>query len=233
MTYHRKMSINVSRTPGPTALDTGLQAAVSRFIQAGNCSEHGYLSAFLVSQAMKPDEWVRIMSDANADHTWSTLSRQAKPAADDVVLDAWAEGPAVFAEDSRMTQPQNATDFGELDYAEAKLAKEVCDGIEAHLIQTTSPDKELQEWIKSGWTMRFAQWDPEPVLDKSKGRTILTSLGAPKTLAPTLKSDDRKVELSKEVLAAGVARNLGATVSEAAKVAPKIIDEAFRLVSDN
>jgi hypothetical protein len=83
---------------------------------AGNCGEHAALTTVAHAGRLNADlnEQVIIRGDRLFDHAWTesviprpwNISSLWKPAQGTIVLDAWKDGPAVFAVDSTRTQAQ-------------------------------------------------------------------------------------------------------------------------------
>lgn len=83
-------------------------AAGSIVNESGYCDAHAYASIVTHAPKIKGGEMLTIVgSDLPFPHTWANLDRR-RGAGQQVILDAWAEGPAVLAEDSRRQGPHVA-----------------------------------------------------------------------------------------------------------------------------
>lgn len=242
-----KADADINHQPNPTAAYVGVAAGVASFLGAGNCGEHAVLSAASLGEVVEPKEVVRLVQHDFLDHQWAHLSRYpqgTQEPRDDVVVDAWADGPAIFASDGELSQPGSVKIVRSLKSDAAKVAFATAKNTHEHLAATTSPSKEMQAFYKTGESVSKPRSDPRPVLDQLTSRFVLDQLNDPKEIPLVTSEDgvepktfipaqarlnDNKVELRKEILAAGVARSLGANVSDAAKVAPEVIDAAVRL----
>ena len=232
-----------------TAADTGIKAAVVKFFKTGNCGEYRRFTALKAGETMKPGETVHLVRHKKIDHHWIIRSRKRNSrtiAGKDVVMDTWCDGPAIFAEDGRFSTPGQATIDESIDIKSAKIVSDTARQVETHLHETTTPEQEVQKMLASGKKPHRRNWAPTPVLDQTKGRSVLDKLNAPKKLVADKKGirpmtllrrlnpfnkkvEDNKVDLRKEILAAGVARSLGANVSQSAEVAPSVVREASKL----
>jgi hypothetical protein len=75
------------------------QAAI--LVGAGNCGEHANLTAIAMASRAAMDIKARLTTRPLIDHTWTEASRKGdhKDREHTAVLDAWRDGPAVFAPD--------------------------------------------------------------------------------------------------------------------------------------
>jgi len=94
-----------------------LLATIAELTRAGNCAEHADVATHI--QAQKPSTGPLAHSASvhhrERDHEWSEIRRKGRGAsADDVIIDAWADGPAVLRGDSEFAH--EALDLG-LSYA--------------------------------------------------------------------------------------------------------------------
>lgn len=171
--------------------------------------------------------------------TESAQCPKGKSGKESVIVDGWAEGPAIFASDSSSACDANKKYIERTVYdsrnarALAKIAQRTHDT----LSRTRSPSEELDRLDKYVLSLRVPLWPPTPVLNSSKAKAALEKLDKPKKI-PLLRSkqdisrparpntflnrlfltrlrstwapvEDNKAELRKEILAVGVARSLG------------------------
>jgi hypothetical protein len=95
-------------------------AAASRMYGAGNCGVRASIGvlaygARALQAGRRPDESVHIVAHENEDedHEWAEV-RPSDPDLGPVVLDAWCDGSAVFAEDSRFARERNSIETSEV-----------------------------------------------------------------------------------------------------------------------
>ena len=81
--------------------------AASVIAQAGNCSEHANVATHLHAGKLGPGEEVHATSHKKADHSWAELKDKGDRD-HHVVIDPWAEGPAIFAPDGEFTAKPDA-----------------------------------------------------------------------------------------------------------------------------
>ncbi|PLZ01933.1 hypothetical protein CY652_12920 [Burkholderia sp. WAC0059] len=234
-------------SPDPIGSVTSIEAGAARFLDQGNCSEHAAIALVLAGRTMKDDETMFYATTrTKMDHGWAVISRNplhAKhdtgnhgiasrtPTPDDVVMDAWAEGPAVFAGDGTFSKPDASTYERPTDRESAQFAGDAADIIEAHLRETTTPENEIRKFSDTGKPVGKPGWrqDEIPSLDRDLARSVLDRLDQPAALIanedgsverlrpaggdPVARTGaevkDDRVELRKAILAASVARSLG------------------------
>lgn len=80
--------------------------AVNSLFGTGHCFEHAVISAFNHHQQLKDSERISIVE--NQDHMWTEVK---SPQAETIVIDTWAKGPAILAEDHMSkAQQRDSTD---------------------------------------------------------------------------------------------------------------------------
>ena len=93
-----KFSADVQMGAGST---TGVfRAAGPMAAQAGNCGEHAAVAAFLHAGKLEEGEQVHCVGSTEMDHSWAEWRGEGSSGGHRVVMDPWAKGPAIFAEDS-------------------------------------------------------------------------------------------------------------------------------------
>ncbi len=191
---------------------------------AGHCGEHAHLAA--VAHAGRLDaeskEAVAVLANVFIDHGWVessiprtwSLASLWRPNEDAIVLDAWKDGPAVFAPDSTRTQGQ---------WLSAITARRVARPQPELLADAKSGAQDIarEHPIALSWRQPPAEWlfeactvisnafvgrvlpkpiSVEEVLDKVRK-------GSPAAGSETVHSA-MPAEVRKEILAVGVARDL-------------------------
>lgn len=87
----------------------GMALAASSIVnRSGYCDPHAYVSLVQHAPRMGPREMLTIVGSYSPfPHTWTNVERRLGKG-QQVILDAWADGPAVLAEDSRRQGPHVA-----------------------------------------------------------------------------------------------------------------------------
>jgi hypothetical protein len=78
-----------------------LRASVAEVVRAGNCSEHAHVAASIHATKLSGGQSVHRVGSKTTDHAWAELRLHPKGTANDVILDAWARGPAILREDAK------------------------------------------------------------------------------------------------------------------------------------
>lgn len=94
---------------GQHGLDTKSYAAAAVKFQAGNCGEFADVATHIHSGKLQPELQVSKVASKAVDHSWSEESPKSGQAPlNDIILDAWAEGPAILRQDARFAAyPEN------------------------------------------------------------------------------------------------------------------------------
>ena len=83
-------------------------AAAANVFGAGNCGGHTSTTAVYHSRRLEKHETVHYVSNRRVGHTWAEARLPATADSEDseraIVLDAWADGPAVLASDARFAR---------------------------------------------------------------------------------------------------------------------------------
>lgn len=85
-----------------TALQLDVVAAASLAVAAGNCCENSAVAARLHAPKLQGRESVSQIASTSFDHSWVEIHTPQRP---DVVLDPWANGPAMQADDTAWRTP--------------------------------------------------------------------------------------------------------------------------------
>ena len=127
--------LNTSNMQSPRGLrQTVLTAASARIVGAGNCNEFQSAVLLEAGKRLQPGERLVAMETDARDHTFVQMeSKRRDGTTRVVVLDAWANGPAVLAEDCayaqhapkpRASQVANRDDARRADRIAATLVKQ-------------------------------------------------------------------------------------------------------------
>lgn len=220
-------------------------AAVAMFVKAGNCGEHAQVATILHVARLASDERSHQVKREGVDHDWAE-SRSDKGREHDVVIDAWGEGPAIFASDGAYTREEKR--LHSVDVYQPDKAQAVGESI-ANTTQQLAADPRvdvaalLEKLRRQGYKYsKKSIWEPEPILHKSFARRVGKKLGLPTTVGAKLRRWARSLigmgkkersprnMLLDEIRAAGVARSLGGSVKTAAQDAPGIVKAAKDLL---
>ena len=221
-------------------------AAAAMFVAAGNCGEHALVATSLHVAKLGEAESAHHVTRKGVDHHWSEF-HSGKSRDHDVVIDAWAEGPAIFAPDGAYTRKEKG--LRSVDVYRANQAYAVSESIKrtTQQLEEHAPgnlDTRLDELNRQGY--RIAKkyvWEPEPVLSTSFARRVGEKLGMEASttgaklrrwvrglVGLAQKARPPTAALLDEIRAVGVARSLGGSVKTAEKDAAGIVDAAKDLV---
>ncbi|MFA0924486.1 avirulence protein [Xanthomonas fragariae] len=102
-------------------------AVVSEFVQGGHCAGYSAVATMLHVQKLQPEESIHYVQHNHHGHDWAEW-RVPDGHHKTIVVDPWAQGPAVFAPDSRFaandqhTQERLALNAKDADDMAAKMA---------------------------------------------------------------------------------------------------------------
>lgn len=216
--------------PDPRAVVVGTYTGAATFMGAGNCGDHGTVGLVALGKLIRKGEQAMLVTHTIRDHNWAVLSRNDRATdvqPDDVVVDAWAEGPAIMASDGRFSDPAQVSVAARLGPRSGRLAAATAEETRQRLAATTTPQMELHAFYQTYSGSDMQMWTSRPVLDEARASESLTASNEPKNVPS--RYGDEKIGLRQQVLAAGVARSLGAGVGDAAKMAPAVIEAAVQL----
>ena len=221
-------------------------AAVAMFVAAGNCGEHAGVATSLHVAKLGQTESAHDVTREGADHLWSEC-RSGKGRDHDVVIDPWAEGPAIFAPDGAYTRKEKGLRsvgayLASESYAVSESIKRTTQLLEAHA--QANLDRRLDKLNRQGYRIpKKRVWQPEPIFSTSFARRVGKKLGMKASTTGAklgrwvrglvgLPQKERppNAPLLDEIRAVGVARSLGGSVKTAAKDAADIVDAAKDLV---
>jgi hypothetical protein len=197
-------------------------AARAIWAGAGNCGEHAVVTTLAhAGRLAGSGETVVMLGNVVADHGWAEsvipspakLSSLWKPNEKTIVLDAWKDGPAVFAPDSTRVQWKwlSASTFIQVDRPRADMLGQAKSDAR-HLAFERDPRNVPP--LKNPWGLLRAQSGVSPAFVQ---RALSKPVSAQKALDVVLKGHpDRPgeattasvlpAEIRKEILVAGVAR---------------------------
>lgn len=204
---------------------------------AGNCGEHASVAALMHAPHLGPGDEVRIVEHGSMDHRWAEM-HAAGGAGPAIVLDPWANGPAMYHEDTRFASDRSQV-FDVRTYHHD-------DGVEAgDTVSGWLQDPGLPAWVASaerrvGPDFRYKGsriYQPYSVASgEFAGRVrdrmvtpVDESLYADSGQEPDLMECARRRRLLNEVAAAGAARHTGRSVASASSEAPDIVSAAHWL----
>lgn len=208
------------------------QAAASRVFGAGNCAEYASLAVLAYGNEARhreppSQERVQAVHHRIKKHGWAEV-RPAKGSGGRVVMDPWADGPAVFAEDSRFAKDRKSVSTKtSISVAEAAEGHRLAVQASAAAMKDRADEikercQKASDYVKREWAEGHAaeweqmQWSPQPVLDGALANRTRQRLNS----------------LQSEVHAAGVAMSLGSRrVRDVVTDVPRIIDATKALVS--
>jgi hypothetical protein len=192
-----------------------IAAACALALHAGNCSEHAEVVTVLAGVELRRGQTAHVMESTEAGHQWSELhvnGRQPDPG--DVVMDAWAKGPAVFREDSRYARVVDQ--WMSAYHLDRRAADQVVERMAELMGRIHSDDVQaiIQEKMASlkEQNFRYAErWPSMSVMsneffDETNVRLVALEL-------------NEKGSLLKQIAAAGAARRLKRNVKQAAEEA--------------
>jgi hypothetical protein len=228
--------------------ETMAVAAAALFLQAGNCLEHADAALALHAIRQAPDETAVVVKPANVDHNFLEL-RTGLGREHDVVVDPWADGPAIMASDGRFSAPQEPDELARLPAELAPRATAELDTRldELRVFQPQRVESRLDELAQAGFRYGGEIYPSMDVmsdeflqrvahgLDKTvkpgqaREATALDAMsGAMQTLLGRHPKRDAMGPVRNEILAAGIARDLGSRVECAAEEATEIVAELRR-----
>jgi len=213
--------------------------------QAGNCAEHADIAAFLHAARMREGEQVYTVGHETIDHEWAEWRGEGSEGERRIVMDAYAKGPAIFAEDGEFSHNERET-LHQHDYNPTY-------GAHVRAEVQKLPQKKLESQLrrqmkKVGRDFRYHEdnlWDPTAVVSPEFAASVSSAIfrplntaplmpqpefGAHESAEPVLTGEQWMAPLRHQIHAAGMARRLGADgVQEVARAATRIADVAADL----
>lgn len=215
--------------------DLAACSALAIKMQAGNCGEHADVATVSHARKLGEGETVQLVSSASIDHAWA---ESGLPGGARVVLDAWAEGPAIMSEDSSFSARESSRKVHASFSPNA--ARTLAAEKDKHL-ESLKRDPDLdKKWAafkahaeKKRLTMdRSHVFAPTPVVSRTFQRAVSKQHKAAETMAQEVKKDFKlatssraQAALGSEIQAMGAARALGANVKQALQTNESILSE--------
>jgi hypothetical protein len=181
--------------------------AVAEQVKAGACSEHADVSIHRHVPKLEPGDQVHKVAAPDADHGWAEWRRPGSPLQNAIVMDAWAEGPAIFAENGKYTNPEVPDEARVSKYAYGPaLGRRALASLERAKEQVSSGaarfDRARESLAGAGYIPeREHVWSPVPVISSSFAEQVKRACA----------DDARVIEVHDAALT--VARQLGSQES--------------------
>lgn len=230
-------------TPDMAVNHEAKRAAAAMAFQAGNCREHASVAAlnygrFAMLDGRPANEVVDVVGGSN--HNWAEVRPHTRNE-DAVVIDPWAAGPPVMAEDSRFGKdrskvqqgPGMRVDAAGKGYMKARsAAAEYREKAPADMQSRLAREHKLRR-NENLHHPSAGIWSPQRVLDDEFSQRALGKLNGELPIRQHHEQDDPDVhavqraaqEVVVDIKAMGVAKELGARGR-----AGDLIDEAGRVV---
>lgn len=224
-------------------------ASTAEFVRAGNCQEHGDVSTHSHATRLKSGQTINTVEWKKGDHVWSELQVDSTRSGRDVILDAWAEGPAVFREDGyfgrkpshskkqygydHVTGPQAAQQVTQLNQrlnSDPKYRK--FEQQESARLDKANHklDKDSTFTPTSVFESGFIDRTDQVMNSKLKLSELWKRpTGVKQADMPRPKDTSARVDLRNQLRAVGVARALGESVSGAVGKSADIVKAAKKL----
>ncbi len=218
------------------------RATAALFAQTGTCDEHAALGVMLHAPCLRPGEMLYQVTSSQIGHVWAEWRQEANPhSAFALVLDAWMDGPAVFASDGQLSDVPESTqsyfNFSQISGLAAKartdwLIASNVQGLGAMFLQARAMIAPDYRWpphrtyrgmpvISRAFELRV-QTKLDRAVDIAKAAKFGVS-GDALAAAPSLQKARRN--LLNDILAVGVAREMkpGLGIRDAQKEVPGLL----------
>ncbi|MGN6318432.1 hypothetical protein, partial [Trinickia sp.] len=196
-------------------------AGAAMFSEAGTCREHAVVAMHLHANRLAgTTDTVHLASRPGVNHAWSELRAQSKRNRV-IVMDPWAEGPAVFSEDARHTRLSiGVRSDGHYDAATAARASERAERAVQTLARETPAEAidEFRSALAQTPLPKRALFDATPVVHRAFARKVEQKLAQPITATEALQAARRAGPLTKAIrspLFTALRRNPSKTKSDA------------------
>ncbi|WP_328515843.1 AVRPPHE avirulence protein [Ralstonia solanacearum] len=235
--------------------------AAAMVAKAGNCGEHGEMATFLHATKLKEGEQVHNTHKEGFDHNWAVLRRSgpnwmhdawtqlrhggSNPKRD-IVMDPWAKGPAIFAEDSAFSR-DSRKQISTFHYDKSSGAEAHSEMHMLHTMMGAHMRDSMIDGIKSrGPDFRYPSgglWAVTPVVGKHFAERVQEKMARPINVdklaardsaahaaeAPVINEEQMR-PLRREIHATRVARTIGAhSVDTMTHAAQRIVEVASDL----
>lgn len=242
---------NLALTRDPVVNHEAKRAAAAMAFQAGNCREHASVAAlnygrFAIRDGRPADEVVDVVGGLK--HNWAEV-RPRSGSESAVVIDPWAEGPPVMAEDSRFGKDRSKVQQGPGMRIGAAAQGYVKARSAATRYQEEAP-ADMQSRLAREHKLRRNEnldhpsagiWRPQRVLDDEFSQRALGKLHGELPIRQHHEQDDPDAcavqraaqAVAVDIKAMGVAKELGASgqVGELIDEAGRVVDAARELLS--
>lgn len=223
-------------------------AAAALVMRAGNCMEHASAALGLHAARQAPGEAIVSVVPAGVDHNFVEL-RTGEGREHDVVVDPWADGPAIMAPDGEFTGAQPPLEVTRVLPGQGRAVAAAVERRVDRLAATgrEAIDERLVELEHAGARYEGHVYSPlgvmsDEFLDRARqglDRRVKPGQARKATVRDTLSAvqqallgrhpkQDTMRPVRPEILAAGVSRTLGSDVGNAAHEAPAIVAELRR-----
>jgi hypothetical protein len=219
--------------------DAALSSAMAVKMGAGNCGEHAWVTTAVHAGKLDIGETVQTVRGADGfDHAWSEAQL---PGGDRLIMDAWAEGPALMAEDSAFSfRPDRRDVIASLNRLGGRIFAQ---NTQNHLNRL-----KVSRELDSAWTVFKEEaketdlkidaahvWAPTAVLHEHFKLKVRNQQQSAEVRAALLKEGmdvkygiNARIALGRELKAVGTARALGANVQQALDAKEQITDAMDR-----
>ena len=220
-------------------------AASSLAAQAGNCGEHAYVAAFLHAPKLREGQRVCVVSHKKEDHSWAELRSKDADRSQHIVMDPWAKGPAIFADDGDFTSNEREVKV-EHRYGQTSGAKAHAQMRKLHRRHGLKLNNDVSRKMnKLGPDYRYGEgdvWPATPVVSNEFAQCAVDRMNEapnPAYLAPPHPEDGEReapiptnerwmAPLRQQIHATETARTLGARdMREITRAATRIADVAL------
>ncbi|OSN59036.1 hypothetical protein BV349_05437 [Pseudomonas syringae pv. actinidiae] len=159
-------------------LGTSHTVAMAELVKAGLCSEHGDVAVHRHIPKLKTGEQIHKIAAPRSDHGWAELRRPGSPKENAIVIDAWAEGGPILAEDGSYTHRHISDDARVSRYAYGPaLGRRALASLEKSRAQLSniavSVESARSELSDNGyWPESERIWSPEPVIESGFAQRV-------------------------------------------------------------
>lgn len=180
----QELAQDLAKDKAPGFEDAPNVAGAAMFARAGVCSNHAAVAMHLHAGKLDaPDEAVHFAGRPLVDHAWSEL-RKGRGRKNVIVMDAWAEGSAVYAEDARHTRlALGVKSYGRYDASNGPAAADRAFEAAAKLTELAPHETidEIRHALKEEPPSDNKMLDARTVLDKRFTQRVEKKMAAPLT----------------------------------------------------
>jgi hypothetical protein len=180
----QELAQDLAKGRAPGFEDAPNVAGAAMFARAGVCSNHAAVAMHLHAAKLEaPDEAVHFAGRPLVDHAWSEL-RKGRGRKNVIVMDAWSEGSAVYAEDARHTRRAlGIKSYGRYDASNGRAAADRAFDAAAKLTELAPRETidEIRQALKEQPPSDKTMHDARTVLDKRFTQRVEKKMAAPLT----------------------------------------------------